>query len=162
VAANTAMAQNFYATNNAAVNSPSAYAAAKPSSPLFNSLQKGAAPQGKVLSTASQQKFFDPTSKEFTGITPATFKPSKDIANSNVSIGLEAKIQSNDLTQAAVQSSNSVIASSTAQANNKTGANAAPSGQSDFAQKMLAAMDRYEATKKAGDDSTAPTVNTGL
>jgi hypothetical protein len=137
-----------------------------PNSPLFNSLQKGAAPEGQVINTAGAQKFFNPTANRFSGVTPASFKPSKDIANTPASIGLQANMQANDLMQAAAKSSNDAVNNGMAQAGNHLSSNASAdttgNPQSDFAQKMLAAMDRYEAAQKTGTDSSAPAVSAGL
>jgi hypothetical protein len=144
----------------AAPLSATANTTAPANSQLFKNLQRGAAPQGQVLA-ASQPKYFNPTAKQFAGITPASFHPSKDIANTNASIGLQANMQTNDITQAAAQSSNAAIASGLAQQANKSG-DTVQAPQSDFAQKMLSAMDRYEASKKAGDATSAPTVSQGL
>lgn len=142
-----------------AVNSATAANSPPPSSPLFDKLQRGNLPQAQVTG-GTQAKFFNPTAKQFAGVTPASFKPSKDIANSPASIALQASMQTNELTQNAVQSSNSAISSSMAQANAKMDTVQNP--QSEFSQKMLAAMDRYEAVKKMGGGDAAPTVSQGL
>jgi hypothetical protein len=117
-----------------------------PDSPLFDHLKKGAAPQGQVFTGNGngQPKFFNPTATQYAGVKPASFAAAATAAP----------------TQNAAIASNAAIAGTGA---NAAAQNPAPAPQSEFAQKMLAAMDRYEAAKKAGDVADAPAaVSTGL
>ena len=120
----------------------------EPNSGLFNKLQKGPAPEGQTM-FAAQTKFPNMAANRFAGTSA---NPSagllKGAANSTIGTADTQAVQASN---AAILNSNPLVAP-------KDTPNAP---QSDFAQKMMAAMDRYEAMQKS-TSTPAPTVSEGL
>lgn len=135
-------------------NQPMQVAAAAKPSMFFQNLQKSVSPQASMPS-APANNFFNPTTKQFTGVQPAAFHPadSKTAANPVAGLAPNSPPGAADISNAAIANANAAAPVDTIQ-----------NPQSDFAKKMMDALDRYKAAQQAGDisDTTAPAVDTGM
>ena len=118
-------------------------AAAQPSQ-FFAGLRKNTA-NGSTMPIPIQHVHFDPMAQKFAGIQKASYQPSMPNIPPLPSAAPDAGVMA-DINNSAMPISTT------------------PNSQNDFAQKMMAAMDRYEAAKKSGNVIVpqTPMVNTGL
>ncbi len=136
---------------------PAQQVAAAPPSAFFNGLQKNGATGSKMPMPAKQNAYFNPKSvnpvaQQFTGLTPASLK---GLTDNSAGVGSAAMPASGMIIPASV-SANATLASSSVMQDT------AQNPQSDFAKKMMSALDRYQASQKMGDGDAAPATSMGM